>query len=182
MDTLHQQAMFTAGALLCAGVGSVHDVRERRIPNRLTGSAIAAGLAVHGLLGGWHGLGDAALAGLIAGAIFLLFCIAGGMGAGDVKLMAAVGCIAGLSTLPLVLIAVAVAGALFAIAVSIRHGRMRETLRNLGALLLHHGNKGLTPHPDLNLSNERTLRLPFALPVAAGCLFTVCALMWEAGL
>jgi prepilin peptidase CpaA len=131
---------------------------------------------------GWHGLGDSALAGLIAGGVFLVFCIVGGLGAGDVKLMAAVGCIAGLAPLPLVLIAVAVAGAAFAIAVSIHHGRLRETLRNVGALLLHHGHNAFTPHPDLNLKNERTLRLPFALPVAAGCLFTVCALMWEARL
>jgi prepilin peptidase CpaA len=182
MDALHQQVMFTAGSLLCAGVGSVHDVRERRIPNWLTGPAIVAGLALHGLVGGWHGLGDSALAGLIAGAVFLLFCIVGGMGAGDVKLMAAVGCIAGLSPLPMVLVSVAIAGAVFAVAVSARRGRLRETLRNVGALLSHHGIHGLKPHPDLNLSNTRTLRLPFALPVAAGCLFTVCALMWEAGL
>jgi len=182
MDTLHQQAMFTAGALLCAGVGSVHDVRERRIPNLVTGPAIAAGLALHSFAGGWHGLGDSALAGLIAGAVFLVFCIVGGMGAGDVKLMAAVGCIAGLSPLPLVLIAVAIAGAVFAIAVSVRHGRLRETLHNVGVLLIHHGNNGLKPHPDLNLSNTGTLRLPFALPIAAGCLFSFCALIWRAGL
>jgi prepilin peptidase CpaA len=182
MDALHQQAMFTAGSLLCAGVGSVHDVRERRIPNRVTGPAIAAGLALHTFAGGWHGLGDSALAGLIAGAVFLIFCIVGGMGAGDVKLMTAVGCIAGLAPLPLLLIAVAVAGALFAIAVSIRHGRLRETLRNVGALLEHHGHNGFRPHPDLNLKNQRTLRLPFALPVAAGCLFSFCVLTWGAGL
>ncbi len=174
--------MFTAGALLCAGLGSVHDVRERRIPNRLTGWGTAAGLVSHAVIGGWHGLGEAALAGLIAGTVFLVFCIAGGMGAGDVKLMAAVGCITGLSLLPMVLISVVVAGAAFAIAVSIRHGRMRETLRNVGELLLHHGRNGLRMHPDLNLSNERTLRLPFALPIAAGCLFSLCAVLWKAGL
>ena len=176
MDALPQQLIFTAGALLCAGIGSIHDVRERRIPNRLTGPAILAGLALHAIAAGGRGLADSALAGLIAGAIFLVFFLAGGMGAGDVKLMAAVGCIAGLAPLPLLVISTAIAGAVFALAVSIRGGRLRETLRNVGALLQHHRSQGLTPHPDLNLANPHTLRLPFALPIAAGCLFTLCTL------
>jgi prepilin peptidase CpaA len=104
MDVLEQQLMFIGGSLLCAGVGSVTDLRERRIPNLVTGPAIVAGLMLHTICGGWRGVGDSALAGGIAGGIFLIFYLAGGMGAGDVKLMAAVGCIAGLSALPLVVI------------------------------------------------------------------------------
>ena len=180
MDILEQQLMFIGGSLLCAGIGSVTDVRERRIPNLVTGPAIVAGLMLHAIYGGWRGLGDSALAGLIAGGIFLVFFLAGGMGAGDVKLMTAVGCIAGLSALPLVVIATALAGGVLALAVSIYHRRLRETLCNVVALLQHHGRQGLKPHPELNLSNARTLRLPFALPIAAGCLFTLCTLAWEA--
>jgi prepilin peptidase CpaA len=180
MDTLEQQRVLTAAALVCAGIGSVHDVRERRIPNRLTGPAILAGLALHSIAGGWLGLADSALGGLIAGGIFLIFFLAGGMGAGDVKLMTAVGCITGLSPLRLVVIATAIAGGVFAFAVSVAHGRLRETLRGVAALLLHHGRRGVKPHPDLNLANASTLRLPFALPIAAGCLFALCALVWEA--
>jgi prepilin peptidase CpaA len=170
--------MFIAGSLLCASIGSVHDVRERRIPNRITGPAILAGLTLHTIYRGWGGLADSALAGLIAGGIFLIFFLAGGMGAGDVKLMAAVGCFAGLSSLRMVVIATVAAGAVFALVVGIYNGRLRETLRNVGALLLHHGQQGLTPHPDLNLTNDKTLRLPFALPIAVGCLFTLCTLAW----
>jgi prepilin peptidase CpaA len=180
MDVLPQQLMFTGGSLLCASIGSVHDVRERRIPNFVTGPAILAGLMLHTISGGWSGLGDSTLAGFIAGGIFLIFFLAGGMGAGDVKLMAAVGCFAGLSSLRMVVIATVIAGAVFALAVGIYNGRLRETLRNVIALLQHHGQQGLKPHPDLNLTNARTLRLPFALPIAAGCLFTLCMLAWEA--
>lgn len=179
MNALPQQLIFTAGSLLCASIGSVHDVRERRIPNLVTGPAILAGLTLHAIVGGWGGLGDSALAGLIAGGIFLLFFLAGGMGAGDVKLMAAVGCFAGLASLPMVMIATVIIGAVFALIVGIYNGRLRETLRNVGALLQHHSRQGLKPHPDLNLKNARTLRLPFALPIAAGCLFTLCTLVWE---
>jgi prepilin peptidase CpaA len=77
-------------------------------------------------------------------------------------------------------ISTAIAGGVFALAVSIYHGRLRETLRNVVNLLQHHGRQGLKAHSDLNLSNARTLRLPFALPIAAGCLYTLCTLAWEA--
>jgi len=180
MDALEQQLMFIGGSLLCAGIGLVTDVRERRIPNLVTGPAIVAGLTLHALYGGWRGLGDSVLAGLIAGSIFLIFFFAGGMGAGDVKLMTAVGCIAGLAVLPLVLISTAMAGGMLALGISVYKGRLRETLRNVVALMEHHGRQGLKPHPDLNLSNVRTHRLPFALPIAAGCLITLCTLAWEA--
>jgi prepilin peptidase CpaA len=180
MDGFEQQVMFIGGSLLCAGIGSITDVHERRIPNMVTGPAMAAGLMLHAIYGGWHGLGASALAGLIAGGIFLIFFLAGGMGAGDVKLMTAVGCIAGLSALPLVLVATALAGGALALAVSIHHRRLRETLCNVTSLLQHHGQQGLKPHPELNLSNQRALRLPFALPIAAGCLVALCTLAWEA--
>jgi prepilin peptidase CpaA len=173
-----QQMIFTEGALISAGIGSIHDLRERRIPNLLTGPAILIALTLHAAYGGWSGLADSALAGLIAGAIFLIFYLAGGMGAGDVKLMAAVGCFAGLSSLFTLMISTVIAGAVFALAVAIYNGRLRETLRNVGALLLHHGQQGLKSHPDLNLTSAHTLRLPFALPIAAGCLFTLGTLAW----
>ncbi len=171
--------MFTGGSLLCACIGSVHDVRERRIPNRVTGPAIIAGLTLHTVLGGWRGLGDSALSGVIAGVIFLVFYLAGGMGAGDVKLMAAVGCIAGTASLPVLAVSTAMAGGLFALAVGIYSGRLRETLGNAGALLAHHGRHGLRPHPKLTLSNTETLRLPYALPIAAGCLIALCSIAWK---
>jgi prepilin peptidase CpaA len=175
MHALSQQTVSLAGALVCAAVSAVPDVRRRRIPNRITGPAILIGLLLHALNGGWAGLGSSALAGLIAGAVFLVLWIAGGLGAGDVKLMAALGCFAGLAPLPLLLISVLMAAAIFALGVSVAHGRLRQTLHNVFELLAHHRRAGLTPHPELNLKNTQTLRLPFALPAAAGCL---CAIAW----
>jgi prepilin peptidase CpaA len=179
MHIPQQEVTFTACALLCASIGSIQDLRDRRIPNVLCGPAIITGLAMHTAIGGWRGLGDSAFAGLVAGGVSLVFWIAGGMGAGDVKLLTAIGCITGLAPLRMVLIATALAGGLFAIGLSIYHRRLRETLRNVAALVMHHRLKGLEPHPDLNLKNARTISMPFALPIAAGCLVTFCALAWE---
>jgi prepilin peptidase CpaA len=180
MGISQQEMTFTACALLCASIGSIHDIRERKIPNLLCGLSILLGLALHGALAGWQGLGDSAMAGLLAGALSLVFWIAGGMGAGDVKLLAAVGCLTGFPPLRMVLASTVIAGGIFALVLSIYRGRLRETLRNVAVLVAHHRREGLAPHPELNVKSPRMLCIPFALPIAAGCLFTLCTLVWGA--
>jgi prepilin peptidase CpaA len=180
MNFIQQELTSTASALLCACIGSIHDVRTRKIPNTLCGPAMVAGIAMHAAWGGWRGASDSIFAGICAGAIALLFWFAGGMGAGDVKLVAAVGCIAGTAPLAMVLMSTAVAGGMIALAISIYHGRLREALRNAAALVVHHQREGLKPHPELNVDSANANSLPFALPVAAGCLATLCSLVWEA--
>jgi len=113
-----------------------------------------------------------ALAGLMAGGVFLLFFLAGGMGAGDVKLMTAVGCLVGTSNIKDVLISTVVIGAVMGIALAIYRGKLGETLRNVFTLVQHHRVAGLEAHPELNVRNPASLRLPYALPIAAGCLLT----------
>ena len=71
------------------------DLRSSRIPNWLTFSAIGFALVVHAWLGGFPGV-LFSLAGLGAGlGLFLILYVSGGIGAGDVKLMAAVGALIG---------------------------------------------------------------------------------------
>jgi prepilin peptidase CpaA len=179
MNALQHQLVFTGGATLCALAAAVHDLRERRIPNSITGPAFLAGLALHTAWFGWAGFAAALLAGSAAGIISLLFWIAGGMGAGDVKLMAAVGCLSGLSHLPLLLVSTSIAAAVLGVAVSIRYGKLSQTLANVGEVVGHHRRHGLRPHPELNVSAPGTLSLPFALPIAAGCMVALAALALE---
>jgi prepilin peptidase CpaA len=40
-------------------------------------------------------------------------------------------------------------------------------------LILHHQRNGLRPHPELNVLNQSTLRLPYAVAIACGCVLTV---------
>ncbi|HTY84662.1 MAG TPA: A24 family peptidase [Silvibacterium sp.] len=168
------ELIYPAASCVCAFAGAAFDIRSRRVPNFLTLPGIFCGLLMHLLFGGWAQLGTAALAGLICFGIFLIFWLAGGMGAGDVKLMAAVGCLAGLPHVANLLVSTAIAGGMMAIVVAIRRGRARETLLNVGALVIHHRLEGLTPHPSLNVSNSQTLRLPYAVPIATGCAMALC--------
>lgn len=160
-------------ALACALAGSVFDVRSRRIPNFITLPGMLLGLLLHLVLGGWEQMALAALAGLICGTLFLVFWLAGGMGAGDVKLITAVAAIAGMPLVPWLLILTALSGGVMAVGLAVWRGRLRETVLNVGAIALHHRIEGLAPHPQLNLANARTLRLPYALAVAAGTATTL---------
>lgn len=173
ISSFHSEALYPAIALTCAITGAVFDVRSRRIPNFITLPGILLGLLLHLALGGWKQMGMAALAGLICGGLFLIFWLAGGMGAGDVKLMTAVAAIAGMPLVTYLLILTALAGGVMAIGLALWRGRLKDTIRNIGALALHHRFEGLTPHPELNLRNTRTLRLPYALAVVAGTATTL---------
>ena len=170
--SVNPQTAYLVAALTCAFIASVSDLRSRRIPNLLTGPAILFGLFLHLSLGGPSQLALAALSGLAAGGIFLLFFLAGGMGAGDVKLMAAVGCLAGTTHIAEILLTTVMMGGLMGVAVALYRGRLRETLLNVVKLVQHHRAEGLTTHAELNVTNLTTLRLPYAVPIAVGCLIT----------
>ncbi len=164
-----QPADFLLTAAVVATAAAVMDLRTRRIPNRFTVPVFLAALLLHLAAGGLHGMGMTLLAGLAAGAVFLVFFIAGGMGGGDVKLMAAVCAMAGPAASVQLLLATALCGGIFALALAVVRGRLGSTLRNVAVLVGHHGTFGLAPHPDLNLHTPKALRLPYAVPIAAGC-------------
>jgi prepilin peptidase CpaA len=173
MTHLQPTLIYPAAACLCALAGSVTDVRNRRIPNFITMPAFLFGLALHLALGGWMQLLNALGAGLICGVVFLVFYIAGGMGAGDVKLIMAVGCLAGLSHVAYLLVLTSLCGGAMALVVALARGRLQQTLMNVGEIATHHGHAGLQPHPDLNIANAATIRLPYALAIAGGTLLTL---------
>jgi prepilin peptidase CpaA len=170
-------AAYALASFGCAVLGAACDVRTRRIPNWLTSAGMLTGLSLHFSLGGWRSLGSAFLGGLIAGSVFLLFYLAGGMGAGDVKLITAVCCLAGLGAVAAILLGTALLGGLFAVVLALFHHRLKDTFANMGRLMVHHGASGLRPHPELNVSNPRTLRLPYGLAIAAGAGSSLCSVL-----
>ena len=177
MGKLNTEFAYAACSLLCAIVGAGYDVVSRRIPNAFTFPAILFGLLLHFSFGGWRQLGSAAAGGLLCGMIFFTFYLAGGMGGGDVKLITAAGCSAGLAMVGPLLILTSLAGGVMATGVALYHRSLKQTLLNLWGLAIHHGTAGLVPHPDFNLDNRRALRLPYGLAIAAGSALSFCLLM-----
>jgi prepilin peptidase CpaA len=177
VERLNTEFVYASCCLLCALAGAAYDLIGRRIPNALTLPAMVFGLLLHFTLGGWGQLGSSAAAGLLCGLIFLLFYLAGGMGAGDVKLITAAGCSAGLALMAPLLILTSLSGGVMAAGVALYHRRLKQTMLNLCALAAHHRTAGLAPHPELNLDNQRALRLPYAVAIAAGSGLSLCLLL-----
>ena len=159
---------FESGALFVALAASVADVRSRRIPNALTASAIALGVVAHVVLPSGDGLGAALLGGLLGLAVFLPFFALGGVGGGDVKLMAALGVWVGAVLIGWSALYGAVAGGLLALCLGAARGYLRQAFANIGALLLIWSVQGVRPVPALTLERGDGPRLPYALPVFAG--------------
>src|ERR1035441_10426848 len=138
MAPLQPELTYPATAAACALISSVFDVRSRRIPNFITMPAFLFGLAMHLALGGWKQLLTSLAAGVICGLVFLVFYVAGGMGAGDVKLIMAVGCIAGLSHVAYLLVLTALSGGVMALVWAVARGQLQQTIMNVGELASHH--------------------------------------------
>lgn len=120
-----------AVALLGVGVAAITDVWKFKVHNLLTIPLLLSGLVFHGITGGWAGLTGSALGSLSGFAILIAFYVLGGMGAGDVKLMAALG--AWLGPLPIVCLFVvsALAAGIYALALILLYGQAGETWHNL---------------------------------------------------
>jgi prepilin peptidase CpaA len=159
------------GALITATTGAVQDVRARRIPNWLTYGSLVAGLGVRTWWLGWHGLAQGAEGMLLGGGVFFLFFLVRGMGAGDVKLMGAVGAWVGIWPAVLVMVYTAFAGLGIAVFYMVFYRRVGSTIGNVGELLRFHLTSGVKPHPEINLQDPGAMRMPYGLAIAAGTLF-----------
>ncbi len=163
-----------AAVLVIGAVACVTDLRSRRIPNVLTFGAAVAAVVFGAVTGGLAGLGWSLAGWAVGCAAFLPWFLLGGMGAGDVKLLAALGSWAGPSAAVWMALYAGVAGGVFAIVLSLGCGYLVAMFRNLWGLILFWRVAGIQPHPELTLRTGKGPRLPYALPITAGAL----AVLW----
>ena len=166
--TLKSAVVVAVGLVAC-----VTDLRSRRIPNVLTFGAAAAALTYSAIVGGWSGVGSAALGWLIGAVAFMIPFALGGLGAGDVKLLAAMG--AWLGPLGAVWLALytGIAGGVMALIVAFAAGYLGKALANVTLLLMHWRVFGLRPLHEVSLDGGDGPRLAYALPIFAGLVTTL---------
>ena len=154
-----------AGAVLLALVAGWTDYKSRRIPNWLTVPGLAVGISLNIAASGWSGLKTSLLGAGLGLLLLLPFVLLRSLGAGDWKLAGALGAFVGWSVLlDLLLGSVFVAG-LMAVALVIYKRRVRQTLRNIGHLLL----ALLTfrsPGSEVSLDNPQSLKVPYGVALA----------------
>ena len=114
-------ALMTGTVLAVLGIAVREDMLRQRIPNALNASALLLGIGLASLIDGLRGLVDAAGGAAIGTAVLLPFYLLRGMGAGDVKLMAATGSFLGCHDAITAGLLTLIAGFFLGIAFLVRH-------------------------------------------------------------
>jgi prepilin peptidase CpaA len=170
---MHSIAMWPT--LVVVAIATFTDLRSRRIPNWLVLPFLLVGIIVSTWVLGWSGLAHS-LEGIGLGALlFGILYFMGGMGMGDVKLVAAIGAWVGPSQLGLALVITGMAGGIMALCWAAAGGFLGELFSGTGELIFGMKERGMRPPPDLVLSNPAKRKLPYAPAIAIGTLVSFFA-------
>lgn len=151
--------------LLLALAAGYLDARYRRIPNWLTVSGMAAGIAVNSILYRWAGLKIALLGALLGLGILLPFVLIRSLGAGDWKLAGAIGACLGPGQLLTVLMGTILVAGMMALAIIIWKGRLKQTLLNILHLLAALFSLKMPGH-EVTLDDPKSTKIPFGVAMA----------------
>jgi len=151
---------------------AIYDFCCRRIPNWLNLAGILLGVALNTILFALHGFMLATLGLLLALALYIPLYLLRAMGAGDVKLMAAIGSLVGPQNWIVVFLCSALAGGVLAVAVAINKGRLQPTLVSVTLLAgeLIQLRRPADQYETFDVRSSRSMRLPHGLAIAAGSL------------
>jgi prepilin peptidase CpaA len=167
--------------LLAVLVATVTDLRTRRIPNWLTVSTLLLGFVLNALIAYPSPVEGVWLAAKGFGLALVMYMLHM-TGAGDVKLLAAVGALVGFSDFLGIFLLTALIGGVLAIILMLVKGRVRQTLWNV-AYMVGELMKWHAPHltrEQLDVGSSKALRLPGALRVCLGVIaFLVMARVWS---
>ena len=149
-------------------ISTVIDLRSRRIPNSVTFSTIVLALLLYSLYAGLSGL-LFSLKGLGVGfCLLLLPHLLGGIGAGDVKLMAAVGAVMGVEQTLLAFLIIAIIGGLTSLAMLAARRQLWTTLRQMtSSFFIFCGGAGLSVF-KVDRATLRQDGIPYGVVIAGG--------------
>lgn len=165
--------------MVSALIAAFTDIWKFKVHNLLTLPLLLSGLLYHSFSNGWVGL-TASLAGALFGfGVLFFFYLMGGMGAGDVKLMAAVGAWLGLAMTFNVFVVSSIAAGIYALVLILMQGAYQKTWVNLKILWYRY--KAIARHvagedqveAAVNSPTRRQQCIPFAAMIALGILGTL---------
>jgi prepilin peptidase CpaA len=146
-------------AVSAVSVAAVIDLRSRRIPNWVTASTLLLAIVINVWLHGFGGLAVVFFGAALGLAFLLPFYAVHAIGAGDVKLLAALGALLG----PQILVSVAIYAAIAGGAIS-------------AVILLHQRRLFITLHEILVLHRAPTrsgAKAPYGVAIASGVFLSL---------
>jgi prepilin peptidase CpaA len=165
-------------------VAAIYDVRYRRIPNWLTVTGVILGLLMNWLVGPPEAGIVFALQGFAAGfGVYLFLYVLRAMGAGDVKLMAAVGALVGWQRWFGIFFVTAIVGGIMALILVTARRRLGKTMWNVGFILseMSHARPAYAGKEELDVRSPRAVGLPHGAVIAVSTLFYLALSLRLAG-
>ncbi len=162
-------------------VAAAYDFRFRRIPNWLTLLGVILGWGLNIFLFEMIGLRTAAFGLGLAFLIYFPLYLLRGMGAGDVKLMGAVGSIVGPANWFGIFILTSILGGVVALILLLFKGRLFRTLSNVGYMLkeILFLRAPYMKKEELDVRSPKAVTLPHGVMIALGSLaFLAAAAIW----
>ena len=153
-------------------IAAISDLRTYRIPNLLTYPAMLIALIYHTITSGVNGFIFSSLGLLVGTVLFSIPFFMGIMGAGDVKLMGAVGAVLGSRGVLNASLFTAVAGGIFALILLLSHYRdFRFVTRTVETIQASLATRCLIKVPVVD-SKEKP-KLYYGIAIASGTLYTM---------
>jgi len=146
----------------------ITDITKKKIYNVQTYPSMVLGLILSYAAGGGHGI-LMSFAGLFTGlALLFIIFLAGGIGAGDVKFLGAIGALKGTVFVLWTMFYTGLIGGIMAFALLIWKGKLISTFRNFFTFLRHpvkaHGNQ----------KPEERIYLPYGVAISLGSIWALC--------
>jgi len=148
-----------------------YDVRYRRIPNVLVLVTLICGLILNTFFGGFGGALSSLSGCALAFGLMLMLHMFGAMGAGDVKLFAAIGSVIGLKLILPAFVAVVMVGGLLAVYTMLRAGTVVSTLH--GVLRIFIGFLPGWEMPRFTVPPDRRHTIPYGVAITIGTLVSL---------
>jgi len=150
---------------------SYYDVCYRRIPNPFVLATLIAGIVINASLGGSHGAVSSLGGCLIGFTLMFVLHVFGAMGAGDVKLFAAIGALTGANLILPTFLIVTLTGGVLGVVSMIRAGQLKFTMMRVFQILV-----GLLPGfqlPKFPVPADRSYTIPYGVAITLGSLISL---------
>ncbi len=150
---------------------SYYDVCYRRIPNPFVLATLTTGIVINAAFGGFSGAVASVSGCLMAFALMFVLHVFGAMGAGDVKLFAAIGALTGAHLVLPTFLIVAVTGGVLGVFSMLRAGQLKETMMRVLQILM-----GLLPGysiPRFPVPQDRRHTIPYGVAITLGSLISL---------
>ncbi|OLN33642.1 A24 family peptidase [Desulfosporosinus metallidurans] len=152
------------------GIAVFTDWREHKIYNKLLFPAFFIALLLHTVQGGVFGLANSLLGATVGFALLLLPYFMGGMGAGDVKLLAVIGAFGGVPFVLTCFLYGAIIGGLISSYLLARRKALGNTLRHFLVFFTIFRNP---QHLSRSMSDARQEKFPYGIAIALGTLIAL---------